>query len=370
MNVRALLLLCLSVASLAASAPAAAEQGPGAPALEYEPPACGSAEVNSLAAVDCFPATDEDGDVAEPAATLDEAFSRSFVVPDDAWLPANCRLPAKVVLYTSSDWLRLGQKMVADSSRCAEFFVSIPALAANKIGLRVLQDDLLRALGPRIHPMAEIHVGGWQAWVAAAPGRTWYDAGVEARRVMAAAGYGSEPGESWAINEFSSAVRRGLGVARENMRAFVRGLYEGAPGMEPLPGVVFVIGLGQTTEDTGSYRETLKEWLADEPFWSDMDRYVRFWAQETYADARNWGVDAPRNTRAEEARTAGECCVAVGLRLRVDDDQRRADAELRLLPGVRHPPLRRKPPAPRAGGAHRLRIRATAASHVPPPSAQ
>jgi hypothetical protein len=116
---------------------------------------------------------------------------------------------------------------------------------------------------------------------------------------MAAAGYGSEPGESWAINEFSSAVRRGLGVARENMRAFVRGLYEGAPGMEPLPGVVFVIGLGQTTEDTGSYRETLKEWLADEPFWSDMDRYVRFWAQETYADARNWGVDAPRNTRAE-----------------------------------------------------------------------
>ena len=94
---------------------------------------------------------------------------------------------------------------------------------------RVLQDDLVRAVSPQIHPVAEIHVTGWQGWVTANK-KTWYEAGVEARKRMAAAGYIVENGEIWAVNEFSSAVRRGDGNARANMRAFVRGLTTARPG--------------------------------------------------------------------------------------------------------------------------------------------
>lgn len=289
--------------ALAVPAGAAAEGQPEAwRASPPTPEACHSAVIASMGAVDCTE-TPSDEVSAEPAAaaavpTLDEEFSRNFRLPDDTGLPAYCRIAAQVVFYTSSDWLRLGQKLVADASPCAEYYVSIPALAANKIGLRVLQDDLLRALGPRIHPAAEIHVGGWQNWVAQ-QGKTWYEAGVEARRVMAAAGYGSMPGETWAVNEFSSAVRLGAGNARKNMREFLRGLYEGAPGMQPMRGIVFVIGLSQTVQDTSVYRRTLQGWLQDAAFWTEIDTYVDFFAQEVYADSRTWGVEgSSRNERS------------------------------------------------------------------------
>jgi len=299
---RVLLLLLVFALALTTGAPAAADDDD---LSAGSPPACGDPTVASLSAVDCLPplAADDDPaagpEAAVEVASLDVAFSRAFELPEDTGLPAYCRIPLKVVIYTSSDWLRLAQKLVADASPCAEYFISIPSLAADKTRLRPLQDDLLRALGPRIHPMAEIHVTGWQGWVAANR-KTWYDAGVEARRVMRDAGYGSMPGESWAVNEFSSAVRREGTAARRNMRDFLRGLYEGAPGMPELRGTVFVVGLSQLLSDASTYRATLRGWLQDEPFWADMDRYVRFFGQEVYADTRSWGVaGAPRATRAD-----------------------------------------------------------------------
>ena len=54
---------------------------------------------------------------------------------------------------------------------------------------RARQDDVIRALGPRFHPLAEVTLGnvtGWDSWVTGAPGRTWFDAGVEFRKRMAA----------------------------------------------------------------------------------------------------------------------------------------------------------------------------------------
>ena len=265
------------------------------------PPPCAGTNEATLAVLDCDPG--RDGPAAEvpdhAAASLDPAFSAAWKAPDDQSLPAWCRLPAKVVLYTSSDWLRAAQKLAGQASTCAEFFISIPPLAADKTALRVLQDDAVRAVSPQVHPAAEIHVTGWQGWVNAVPGRTWYDAGVEARRRMAAAGYGSQDGEIWAVNEFSSAVRRGDGNARANMRSLVRGLHDGAPGMPAMRGAVFVVGLDQRLLDTSVYKATLKGFLVDEAFWSDMRRYVRFFAQEVYADSRSWGVpDTSRNQRA------------------------------------------------------------------------
>ena len=76
--------------------------------------------------------------------------------------------------------------------------------------------------------------------------------------------------------------------AREDARAFVSGLYEGDG--RPAQGAVFVIGVMHGTKDASAYKTTMKSWLGDAPFWLDMQRTVRFWAQEVYGDARRWGV--------------------------------------------------------------------------------
>jgi len=289
----------LVVAGVPGAALADGEAGPVTPSV------CEGTDETTLAILDCGPAG-EDGDGAgEPAATaataptLDRAFSEAWKAPARQELPAWCRLPAKVLVYTSSDWMRAAQKLAGDASLCAEIFLSIPPLAADKTNFRVLQDDIVRAVSPQIHPVAEINFSGWQGWVAANHA-TWYDAGVEARRRMAAAGYRVENGEIWAVNEFSSAVRRGDGNARANARAFVRGLHDGVAGMPAVRGAVFVVGLDQRLADTSVYKATLKGFLRDDAFWADMDANVRFFAQETYPDSRSWGV--PGSSRAERAR--------------------------------------------------------------------
>ena len=80
--------------------------------------------------------------------------------------------------------------------------------SADKTQPRADQAWRIRALGPAFHALAEINVTGWTAWVATT-GSSWYAAGVEARRRMAAAGYDVAAGDTWALNELSSAVRQG-----------------------------------------------------------------------------------------------------------------------------------------------------------------
>jgi hypothetical protein len=129
-------------------------------------------------------------------------------------------------------------------------------------------------------------------------GRTWYEAGVEARRRMAAAGYDVALGDTWAVNELPSSVRRNLGTARADAREFLSGLYEGDG--RPAQGAVFVIGVMHGAHDASLYKATLKTWFADTPFWLDMHRSVRLWGQEVYGDARRWGVPgAPPTLRRD-----------------------------------------------------------------------
>ena len=45
------------------------------------------------------------------------------------------------------------------------------------------------------------------------------------------------------------------------------------------------------------YEQELKSWYADSTFWNAIAPYVHFWAQETYADTRKWGV--PSSALAE-----------------------------------------------------------------------
>jgi len=198
-----------------------------------------------------------------------------------------CR-PLRGVFYAASDWLRLATKLAAAASPCAEYYISVPPLVADKTTFRRDQAWRIRALGPRFHAMAEIHFTTWSRWVANT-GSSWHTAGVTARQRMAEAGYDVALGDTWALNELTSAVRRGDGNARTNVREFLRGLYEG-DGNRPTPGAALVIGFGQRTGDVSVYQSTLQGWLADAAFWADMSRYVSDWSQEVYGDVRSHAV--------------------------------------------------------------------------------
>ena len=200
---------------------------------------------------------------------------------------AECR-PLRAVFYAASDWLRLATKLAAAASPCADYHVSVPPLVADKTTFRRDQASRIRALGPNFHAMAEIHFATWSRWVAST-GSSWYTAGVTARQRMAEAGYDVSRGDSWMLNELTSAVRRGDGNARVNVRELLRGLYEG-DGARPTRGAALVIGFGQRTSDVSAYQNTLQSWLADTAFWTDMATYVSDWSQEVYGDLRAHAV--------------------------------------------------------------------------------
>ena len=223
----------------------------------------------------------------EPAAT--EKLWRELVAakPIRARAAAECR-PLRAVFYAASDWIRLATKLAATASPCADYHVSVPPLVADKTTFRRDQASRIRALGPNFHAMAEIHFATWSRWVAST-GSSWYTAGVTARQRMAEAGYDVTRGDSWMLNELTSAVRRGDGNARANVRELLRGLFEGDGG-RPTRGAVLVIGFGQRTSDVSVYQNTLQGWLTDSAFWTDMATYVSDWSQEVYGDLRAHAV--------------------------------------------------------------------------------
>jgi PKD repeat protein len=226
--------------------------------------------------------------------SLDPEWSANFVPPP---LPrtraATACIPTDVVFYAQSDWVRVAQKMRENMSLCASYYVSIPPIVADKTKPRgPLQAGLIRALGTNFHAMNDVNVAAWTSWVAGAPDRTWYGAGVEARHRMddpAVGGFDPAAGDIWALNELSSAVRQGGGLSRQNMREFVRGLYDGDAG-HPMKGLVWVAGLSQGTTFLDTYKANVKNWLADEGFWRDMSQYARFFSQEVYGRVDRWGV--------------------------------------------------------------------------------
>jgi hypothetical protein len=199
----------------------------------------------------------------------------------------DCR-PLRAVFYVATDWLRLATNLAENASPCAQYYISIPSLVADRTAPRPNQAWRVRALGPNFHAMAEINFTGWNKWVQST-GSSWYTAGTTARARMQAAGYDVALGDTWALNEISSAVRKGTGVARANIREFLRGLYDGG-GTHPTRGAVFVIGVGQRTTDPSLYQINLQNWFADSSFWTDMNTYVSDWSQEVYGDVRSWAA--------------------------------------------------------------------------------
>jgi len=192
------------------------------------------------------------------------------------------------VLYAASDWLRLATKLAASGSPCADYSISVPPIVADKTQFRPGQASRIRALGPNFHALAEVHFATWTRWVAGT-GSSWFTAGVTARQRMAEAGYDVARGDGWAVNELTTAVRRGDGNARANIREFLRGLYEG-DGSQPTKGAALVIGFGQRTGDLTAYQSTMQSWLGDTEFWTDVAKYVNDWSQEVYGDIRAHAV--------------------------------------------------------------------------------
>jgi hypothetical protein len=247
------------------------------------------------------PATGNQTETA-PVSTLDPAGTarewRRLVAHRPTFrTQASCR-PLRGVFYAATDWLRLATRLAANASPCAQYYVSIPPLVSDKTKPRPDQAWRIRALGSNFHAMAEIHWATWSRWVAST-GSTWYEAGVEARRRMVAAGYDVTKGDTWAVNEFPSSVRAVAGADRANARELVRGLHDGDGG-PAVRGTVFVIGVGQRANSLALYQNNLQNWLTDSAFWTDMTAYVSDWSQEVYADFRSYGVPgAPITTRRD-----------------------------------------------------------------------
>jgi hypothetical protein len=200
---------------------------------------------------------------------------------------------ADIVFYTT-DTTRLATELSKAPSSCADYYLSItPTGTGAPRGGAVLTS--LHALGSHFHALAEIRLGAWSAYAGT---NGWFAAGLESRREMKAAGYDPTLGDSWAVNEVGAPsgtqmgvdVLNGAGTARRDLRDFVRGLDMGDDGIAD-PGLVFAADPLEVTSDLLQYKASIQSWYADAAFWQDMRRYVRFWAQETYADARTWGVD-------------------------------------------------------------------------------
>ena len=199
-----------------------------------------------------------------------------------------CR-PLRAVFYAPGDWLRLATTLAAKASPCAQYYVSVPPVVADKTRQRPGQAARIRALGPTFHALAEIHLTTWQKWVATT-GASWHQAGVVARRNMAAAGFDVAAGDTWALNEVTSAMRRGDGTSRTNLRDFLQGLYDAGGEGPATKGVVFVVGIGQRVPEVGTYKARMQEWLQDQAFWADVNTYVSDWSQEVYADVRAYAA--------------------------------------------------------------------------------
>lgn len=254
--------------------------------------------VSVVFALGAATAAADDPDPVASADPLDGGFAPDFQPPAANWLAPWCRYHNQAVFYSLS-WGRLGQFLAADSGPCTDYYISIPPRDLDKTMPRAGEAAKIRALGLRFHALAEFNTKAWAGWIAAVPGRSWADAGREFRRRMAAAGFDVAAGDSWSLNELGPDVQVGSGSARTDMSDAINALAAGAPGMPYTAGTVFVISHDQRATDLAQYQSELKAWLADGDFWASLAQPVRFFAQETYADARSWGVaGSSRNDRA------------------------------------------------------------------------
>ena len=233
--------------------------------------------------------------------------------------------PTKAVFYTT-DTMNLARALAANKSDCADYYISITptggGLPRGGAALATVQGQ-----GAQFHALAELQPKQWASYAAT---YGWYETGVMLHDAMLAVGYKPERGDTWIVNEVgipsdssvNTDVFYGIGNARQGFRDFVRGLFTGSGG-PALPGLVFAANAPQLSPNAGEYASQLASWYADTAFWEDMQRYVDMWAQETYADARAWGVTG---SPLEERTAYLNDYFLHGLRVAADGDDATAAA--------------------------------------------
>ena len=278
---------------------------------------------------------------------------------------APCRA-ARVIFYDQTDWLRVATKLAQTQSPCAEYFISVPPLAADHTQPRSGQAGLIRALGPELPRPRR---GQLHRLEPLGRGRARLLVRCRSRSAAAngAAGFDTSAGDSWALNELSSAVRRGTGAARRNALDFLHGL-----ASDGVKGVVFTAGVSQSSPDLTQYKVALQDWLQDTGFWTEVAAYTSDWAQENYGDLRDYAVAGTTAEQRRDAiaqylthepalansgpehrrRRAGSARpdlrplrqrgLGMALGLRLDSRSGRTDGGLRLRPDRRRPHLRRR----------------------------
>jgi hypothetical protein len=301
--------LGLSAAMLVGSTPVGAQEAPTPPDAPGGSVDCTAPDHLSHALVECganeldSPLDDDAEAIAEPGlgAVAAEALPLSTAAEPLAF-PAYCRVKVDVVVWGGTQWDEVAQALANDLSPCAEYYVSIPPQdggdATQLRQTRRFED--IRALSPRIHPLAEIRFTApnrldWRELALQRGGDLddFYEMGVEARRRMAA---GMPPridlaaGETWAFNELTTEVLEDVPGWRAQVRAFLAGLYDGPPGAPNARGAVFSVAPFSDDSDVADYKVALQDWLEDEAFWSDLDQYADFFAYEVYANPKSWGV--------------------------------------------------------------------------------
>ena len=280
---------------------------------------CVDPEFLSNTLIDCFELevapTLESAELDAPANDIDgfaSIASEIGVTSAEAIVfPSYCRVKVDAVFWGGRLPFELARALKENHSQCAEYHITVPPRPV-RTRLDCAQFAPIRDLSSRIHPVAEIRwtsASGWRDWVVSPTHpdrprpsvRTFYGAGVDARRRMADCGLDVTRGETWAFNELTKEILENATVvdgplagksARAEVLEFMRGLYDGAPNMPKARGIVFNLFPASDTKpaEATAYKASLQAWLTDEPFWSELDTYVDFFAQEVYARPVNWGV--------------------------------------------------------------------------------
>lgn len=269
--------------------------------------ACGATDLDDATALDAEPSMqpDEDDHPSNEAPSLEEPpddVARPHEVPADEPtpdvdavlgctaatrepLPDACPFANELVVYGQEGWNVLADALAPTLSPCTQAFISIPPRNDDKTQAREGQAALMRARGPQLHPMAEFHFTTWNR-VRLEEGVSWRELGMRFREEMEREGYCVEAGDSWAINEAPSTLRKDAAF-RAGFAELLGGLSEGRPGMPFVKGAVFIVGFGHRSTNLPVYKGNVKRALQDEGFWVDVNKAVRFWGQEVYVDPQH-----------------------------------------------------------------------------------
>ncbi|MCC7074999.1 MAG: hypothetical protein IT383_27050 [Deltaproteobacteria bacterium] len=269
--------------------------------------ACGAPVLDGDTATDieAAPPRDADGDPSFDEPTVEEppdGMPHADDVPPDeappnvdpllgctalapATLPASCPFTNELVVYGQEGWNALADALAPSLSPCTQAFISIPPRNDDKTLVREGQAALMRGRGAQLHPMAEFHFTTWNR-LRQEQGLSWRELGMRFREEMERQGYCVEAGDTWAINEAPSALRKDAAF-RAGFAELLGGLAEGRPGMPFVKGAVFIVGFGHRSTNLPVYKGNVKRALQDADFWVEANKAVRFWGQEVYVDPQH-----------------------------------------------------------------------------------